>query len=85
MAWRLQLEKTAQKELRNLPDRDRDRILAALIHLAADPPAARNVKALIGRAGFRLRVGSYRVLYLLEDEARTIRVERVGQRGRIYD
>jgi len=81
VTWRLLLQKAAEKALDDLPDRDRDRIIAALRRLASDPFAARAVKALAAREDFRLRVGDYRVLYSLEPETRTLRVERIGQRG----
>jgi mRNA interferase RelE/StbE len=85
MTWRLELEKPAQKALRGLPPKDQRRILLALAELTVDPFTARNVKALVDRRGFRLRVGDYRVLYVLHAEVRVIGVERIGQRGDFYD
>ena len=44
-------------------------------------PDCRNVKALQGRAGYRLRVGRYRVLFTVHEGAvRIIRVEEVKKR-----
>lgn len=84
MAWRVELETSAQKSLRSLPAAAQRRILLALSELAADPHAARNVKALVARRGYRLRVGDYRVLYVLHPPDQLISVERVGQRGDFY-
>ena len=53
--------------------------------MAESPRGAANVKALVGREGYRLRIGDYRVLYLLDDAAELIRVTTVGHRGHIYD
>lgn len=44
-------------------------------------PDCRNVKALQGREGYRLRVGRYRVLFTVHEGAvRIIRVEEVKKR-----
>ena len=85
MTWKVELEKPAQKALRALPPGAQRRILLALANLAADPFAARGVKALVDRRGFRLRVGDYRVLYVLHPDEHVIGVERIGQRGDFYD
>ncbi len=85
MTWRVELERAAQKALRNLPPDAQRRLLMALRDLAADPLSARNVKALVDRRGFRLRVGDYRALYVLHPEDRVISVEKIGQRGDFYD
>ena len=85
MAWCVELEKSAQKGLRSLPAAAQRRILHALNNLAADPHAQRNVKALVDRRGYRLRVGDYRVLYVLHASDRLISIERIGQRGDFYD
>jgi len=43
-----------------------------------------DVVRLHGRPGFRLRVGGWRVIYERDDEAREIRILRIGPRGDIY-
>ncbi|MHC1702051.1 MAG: type II toxin-antitoxin system RelE/ParE family toxin [Humidesulfovibrio sp.] len=44
-------------------------------------PDCRNVKALTGREGYRLRVGRYRVLFTVhEGEVRIVRIEEVRKR-----
>lgn len=85
MTWRLKVERPAQKSLRALPDATRRRIVLALNELAADPYAARNVKALVDRRGFRLRVGEYRVAFTLHPDDRLVNVERIGSRSDFYD
>jgi mRNA interferase RelE/StbE len=52
--------------------------------LATDPAAlANNVRALHGSSSFRLRVGTWRVVF--KTDAEHIRVVDVGPRGSIYD
>jgi mRNA interferase RelE/StbE len=43
------------------------------------------VKMLTGAHGLlRIRVGDYRILYLVDDERRLVRIADVGHRGDIY-
>ncbi|WP_448190523.1 type II toxin-antitoxin system RelE family toxin [Azospirillum sp. sgz301742] len=46
---------------------------------------ARNVKALKGRSGFRLRVGDWRVVYEIDNGVLVLIVIEIGPRGGIYD
>ncbi len=74
--------KAAIKQLRKIqPARQRSAILKAVAALADCPTNAANVKALKGHdAGYRLRVGSYRVLFDLDDGVRIITVQEVKKR-----
>jgi mRNA interferase RelE/StbE len=38
-----------------------------------------------GRAGYRIRVGNYRVIYEIEDSIKIVEVLDVGHRGEIYE
>ena len=49
-----------------------------------DPVGAQGVKKLSGRDGYRLRVGDWRVLYLLDGQRLRVLVTEIGQRGGIY-
>lgn len=53
--------------------------------LATDPFAANNnVKKLVGREAFRLRVGDWRVIYEIEGGRLVIHVLAVAPRGGVY-
>jgi mRNA interferase RelE/StbE len=52
--------------------------------LRSDPASAANVKALIGRDDYRLRVGDYRVFFFLEPEAELIVIASVQHRREAY-
>lgn len=52
--------------------------------LAADPLGAANVKKLVGRPGYRLRVGDWRVIYTLDSGRLVILVLDIGARGGVY-
>ncbi len=52
----------------------------------AEDPDRRDVDVnpLRGRPGFRLRVGSHRVIFERDDDARVIEVLHIGPRGDVY-
>jgi mRNA interferase RelE/StbE len=50
----------------------------------ADDPYPRSSRKLSGRDERRLKVGDYRVLYLVDGEDRTVTVTRVGHRQGVY-
>jgi mRNA interferase RelE/StbE len=74
----------ALRSLRRLPRNEVVRVREKIEQYARDPASlANNVKRLRGRAGLRLRIGDWRVIFEEEDEA--ISVLAVGPRGGVYD
>jgi mRNA interferase RelE/StbE len=61
-------------------------LLRKLWELAADPHARNNnVKRLVGRAGFRLRVGDWRMIYELRAAELIVLVIKFGPWSSIYE
>ena len=79
----LYLKRSAEKELEELPQRIHDKIVVALLSLK-DNPLPRNARKLHGREGVRIRVGNYRVLYIVDDARKTIEVISVADRKEVY-
>ncbi len=81
MKWRVVFARSAEKEMRNLSGDVRKRLGRAIRQLEHDtfPPAPKLLK---GREEFRLRVGEYRILYLVSTEVVTIAA--VGHRREVY-
>jgi len=53
--------------------------------LAADPMTPNNnVKKLTNHPGYRLRVGDWRVVYTIHEQALLIAVVRIAPRGDVY-
>jgi mRNA interferase RelE/StbE len=50
----------------------------------AENPRPPGAKKLTAREGYRVRVGDYRVLYKVDDEAKAIIIFRVLPRGDVY-
>lgn len=75
----------ALKALRRMPRNTADLIRLKVRKLAADPAAARNVKRLKGRDGYRLRVEDWRIIFALDNGELVLIVIEIGPRGDIYD
>jgi len=75
------LSPQAIKYLKQLNEPIKGRILLALKQLEQEPPLG-DIKALAGQEGFRLRVGSYRILFGTKND--TIVVTNIAPRGRVY-
>lgn len=83
-AYRIELRPAAARSLRKLDPQTSRRVQGAIALLAQDPrpPGAR---ALQGRAGLRVRVGDYRIIYTVEDDVLVVVVVRLGHRRDVYD
>jgi mRNA-degrading endonuclease RelE of RelBE toxin-antitoxin system len=76
----IEISTRAERDLRQLDRRDRDRVVDGLRRLAAEPPPANlDVKAIAGALGWsRLRIGDFRVLYRQLTQRELVALERVG-------
>ena len=73
----------AQKQLDKLPDVIAVTIFDSIFDLEINPRPIGN-KKLKGRNGYRIRVGSYRVIYEIFDKELIIDVIALGHRKDIY-
>ena len=78
---KVELSPKAAKYLERLNEPNKGRIIKALHKLAQEPPEG-DIKALSGEAGYRLRVGQYRVLFDMNEQS--VIVYDIGPRGQIY-
>ena len=83
--YRLLIKASATKELEAVGTKtDRQRIVARIQALAADPRLKGSEK-LAGYADrYRVRQGSYRIIYLVDDERREITIFKIGHRKDVY-
>jgi len=83
MTYAVSILRRAQKELGRLPTPAFERACDVIRSLAANPrpPGA---SKLTGRDGWRIRVGDYRIIYQIDDGARTVLVLHIGHRRDIY-
>ena len=73
----------AERELRSLPAVERGRVTAKITALKENPRPP-GCKKLSGMEGYRLRVGRYRVLYVVGDGLRRVTIYEIGHRREVY-
>lgn len=83
MSYRLEVDDRAVRELAKLPKKAIARISTAIWALGENPRPP-GVKKLTAREGYRIRVGDYRVLYVVEDDVERVRIFRIGDRKNVY-
>ncbi len=83
MAYKISFTLQSQKDLSNLPKLLFKKIEAAIAKLV-DNPRPHKSKKLTDRDGWRIRIGDYRVIYLIEDDNLIVIVVEIGQRKEVY-
>lgn len=80
--YKIVLKKKAKKFIDKLPMPEKKRIISAIEKL----PEGEDIKRLQGYENvLRLRVGSYRIIYIVDNGKLIITVIDVGNRGQIYN
>ena len=77
------IKPSAVKELEATPKKDLRRISNRIASLSENPRPNGSEK-LPGDDRYRLRQGKYRIIYLIDDAARTVLVVKVGHRREVY-
>jgi len=81
MKYKIEIEKRAKKFIEKQPRNQQIRLISAISHL----PEEGDIKPLKGEIGFfRLRVGTYRIIFKVEHDVLTVIVTDAGNRGQIY-
>jgi mRNA interferase RelE/StbE len=83
MTYTVLILRRAQRELQRLPQDGYERVREAMHGLAHNPRPA-GCLALTGRAGWRICVGDYRVIYEIDDVQHTVTILHVGHRRDVY-
>jgi len=83
MTYRVEILRSAAKELQHIHSDDRVRIIAALQNLANDPRPPGS-KKLTNRPAWRIHIGAYRVIYEISDQELVVLVVATGKRSEIY-
>jgi mRNA interferase RelE/StbE len=81
--YQVELRRQAYKDLRSIPN-DYAHLIAQHIDSLEDNPRPNDSKKLKGDAGFSLRVGTYRVLYDIDDESKIVTIYRIKHRREAY-
>ena len=84
--YKIVIHKRAASYLRRLPAPDKDRVKNALKAISDNPEGHHQVRQMLGewKGYYRLRVGNYRVVFWIDNEAKTLYVDHIGPRGDAY-
>jgi len=84
-SYHVALTASAARELHGLPSAVVARIVPRLDHLAASPrpPGCKKLKG--GDKEWRIRVGDYRIVYEIDDPAKTVDVTRIAHQREVYE
>lgn len=84
MKYEIFIRKSAQKSLASLQIKDYESIKKAILELSDNPRPIGYIK-LTNCAGYRIRVGNYRIIYEIIDKKLEIIVLLIGHRREIYE
>ena len=84
-SYTLVITPSAQKELDRIDDTIFDRIDGKILALAEDPRPHGCRKLRGYRNQWRIRVGDWRVIYVIDDARALVTVTRVAHRREVYD
>ena len=83
-SYEIEIGRTAEKQLKNLSERDQLRVVRAVLALAEEP-YPRGTRKLSGYDDvFRIRVGRFRVLYSVAENRLVILILKIGHRKDVY-
>ncbi|HXH70630.1 MAG TPA: type II toxin-antitoxin system RelE/ParE family toxin [Pyrinomonadaceae bacterium] len=83
MPYKIVIVKSAVKELESISGKTHDRIIEHLRQLEANPRVF-GAEKLAAREAYKLRVGSYRVIYEINDSQQEVKVLMVEDRRQVY-
>ena len=81
--YRVLYDARIEKDLRPIPQRDREAIFRRIEKLSAQP-RSHNAEKLEGVPGYRSRSGDYRILFTVDDAAKTLTIYRIKHRREAY-
>lgn len=83
MAYSVRLKPRAERDLDRLPLPVARRIWQRLLDLEEEP-RPRGATKLKGEEGYRIRIGDYRVVYLVDDRQLVVDIVRIAHRREAY-
>lgn len=84
-SYAVELKPSARKELESLPDNVLTRVFSKLEALTFDARPAGCKKLKGYKDQWRIRVGDWRVVNIVDDKARLVSVTRIAHRREVYD
>jgi len=81
--YKIFFKESVEKDFRSIPKKDLKKILSRIEALAKEPRPQGHEK-LSGQEKYRIRQGTYRIIYSIQDTELTIWVVKVGHRKDVY-
>ena len=81
--YKIYFKRSAVKDLDAIPQKDLQRIINR-IDLLKENPRPPGCEKLSGQERYRVRQGSYRIIYSIQDDILTIWVVKIGHRRNVY-
>ncbi len=81
MHYKIVIERKAEKEAAKIQTKYRSAIDKTILSLVSNP-RPHGSKKLTEKEGYRIRVGNYRILYVIDDEAETVVIYRIKIKGK---
>ncbi len=82
--YKITFSKQADKALRKMPRNLALKIAKKIKELANQPEKMSNIKKLTNHPGYRMRVGDWHVVYLVDDSEKNIHIIKIKTRGGVY-
>jgi mRNA interferase RelE/StbE len=81
----VEVKPPARKELEALPDKVLSRVVRKIESLSQTPRPAGCRKLKGYKDQWRVRVGDWRVVYIIDDKAKLVSVTRIAHRREVYE
>ncbi len=82
--YKLRIKKSAAKELEAISRKADRRRIVSRIEALAENPRPDGCKKLSGSERYRIRQGSYRIVYAIEDKQLVVYVVKIADRKSVY-
>ncbi len=85
MSFSIRIRKQALKEIEKLPSKNSIEISKAIDSLSFEPRPV-GCKKLKGQSEtiWRIKVGDFRILYIIEDKIKIVEIRKIGNRKDVY-
>lgn len=83
-SYRVEITKSAAKDLRGIDKKWIPKIVAAIESLEAEPRPAGCKKLIGSEHTYRVRIGDYRVIYEIQDDKLIVLVVKIRHRRDVY-
>ena len=84
-SYSIEVKLSARKELESLPDKVLAHVLKKMTALGGTPRPAGCKKLKGYKDQWRVRVGDWRLVYVIDDAAKLISVTRIAHRREVYE